>query len=74
MDADPCSRLHDAVALAEIDLYTDVLAAVSDADAPLTPEELDRVLGLLPPEPANPPRLRVSCTRSARRGTSELSI
>ncbi len=39
-------RLHDAVALDEIDLYSDVLSAVAAADRPLTDEELDAVLGL----------------------------
>jgi hypothetical protein len=39
-------RLHDAVALDEIDLYADVLSAVAAADAPLTDAELDAVLGL----------------------------
>jgi len=39
-------RLHDAVALDEIDLYADVLSAVATADGPLTDAELDAVLGL----------------------------
>jgi hypothetical protein len=39
-------RLHDAVALDEIDLYSDVLSAVAAADKPLTDDELDAVLGL----------------------------
>ncbi len=39
-------RLHDAVALDEIDLYSDVLSAVAAADRPLTDDELDAVLGL----------------------------
>src|SRR5215472_6463635 len=39
-------RLHDAVALDEIDLYADVLSAVAAADRPLTDDELDAVLGL----------------------------
>ncbi|TDQ55258.1 hypothetical protein [Actinorugispora endophytica] len=58
MDTGLDTRLHDDVALAEIDLYTDVLIAAGEADAPLTLEELDQVLGLLPPspEPAPPPR------------------
>jgi hypothetical protein len=40
------SRVHDRVALDEIDLYTDVLTAVAAADGPLSDEELDEVLGL----------------------------
>jgi hypothetical protein len=39
-------RLHDAVALDEIDLYAEVLSAVAAADKPLTDAELDAVLGL----------------------------
>lgn len=60
VDTNPCVPLHDAVALAEIDLYTDVLAAVSEADAPLTTEELDRVLGVRPRTTASPAPARVS--------------
>ena len=40
------SRVHDNVALAEIELYTDVLAAVAAADGPLPQSELDAALGL----------------------------
>ena len=39
-------RVHDAVALAEIDLYAEVLSAVAAVDRPLTDDELDAVLGL----------------------------
>jgi hypothetical protein len=39
-------RVHDAVALDEIDLYADVLSAVATADRPLTAAELDEVLGV----------------------------
>jgi hypothetical protein len=41
-------RLHDRVALDEIELYSEVLSAVAASDKPLTHEELDRVLGVLP--------------------------
>ena len=41
-------RVHDLVALDEIELYTEVLSAVAASDRPLTHEELDRVLGVLP--------------------------
>ena len=41
-------RVHDRVALDEIELYSEVLSAVAASDKPLTSEELDRVLGLLP--------------------------
>jgi hypothetical protein len=41
-------RVHDRVALDEIELYTDVLGAVAATDRPLTAEELDQVLGVRP--------------------------
>jgi hypothetical protein len=41
-------RLHDLVALAEIELYSEVLSAVATADRPLTVAELDAVLGVCP--------------------------
>ncbi len=41
-------RVPDYVALDEIDLYAEVLSAVAASDRPLTPEELDEVLGLHP--------------------------
>lgn len=41
-------RVHDRVALDEIDLYAEVLSAVAASDRPLTIAELDTVLGLLP--------------------------
>ena len=51
-------HLHDHVALDEIELYAEVLIAVADADRPLSPEEIDRVLGLsgAPAAPAGPAR------------------
>jgi hypothetical protein len=39
-------RVHDDVALDEIELYTDVLAAVAASDGPLRQSELDAALGL----------------------------
>jgi hypothetical protein len=39
-------RVHDSVALDEIELYTEVLSAVAASDHPLTPEEIDEVLGV----------------------------
>jgi hypothetical protein len=41
-------RVHDHVALDEIELYAEVLSAVAATDRPLTAEELDRVLGVRP--------------------------
>jgi len=39
-------RVHDRDALDEIELYAEVLTAVAAADRPLTPAELDQVLGI----------------------------
>jgi hypothetical protein len=39
-------RVHDLVALDEIELYAQVLTAVAAADRPLTPAELDEALGI----------------------------
>ena len=41
------ARLHDAVALEEIELYVDVVIAASAHERPLTAAELDEVLGLV---------------------------
>jgi hypothetical protein len=41
-------RVHDRVALDEIELYAEVLSAVAATDRPLTAEELDQVLGVRP--------------------------
>ena len=41
-------RVHDRVALDEIELYAEVLSAVAVADRRLTAEELDQVLGVRP--------------------------
>jgi hypothetical protein len=39
-------RVHDDVALDEIELYGEVLTAVAASDGPLTPTELDAALGV----------------------------
>ena len=39
-------RVHDSVALDEIELYAEVLSAVAASDHRLTLEELDEVLGV----------------------------
>jgi len=41
-------RLHDDVALDEIELYAEVLSAVAASDGPLSSSELDAVLGVCP--------------------------
>ena len=39
-------RVHDDVALGEIELYAEVLEAVAASDGPLTESELDEALGI----------------------------
>jgi len=39
-------RVHDRVALDEIELYAEVLSAVAASDRPLTAAELDQALGI----------------------------
>src|SRR6202042_3847436 len=39
-------RVHDDVALGEIELYTDVLTAVAASEGPLSQRELDEALGV----------------------------
>jgi len=41
-------RVHDRVALDEIELYSEVLSAVAVADRRLTAAEIDEVLGVRP--------------------------
>ncbi|MFC6880126.1 MULTISPECIES: hypothetical protein [Actinomadura] len=43
-------RVHDRVALDEIELYAEMLSAVADAERPLTITEIDMVLGVRPDE------------------------
>jgi hypothetical protein len=39
-------RVHDDVALGEIELYAEVLATVAASDGPLSKSELDEALGI----------------------------
>ena len=39
-------RVHDRVAMDEIEVYAEVLSAVAAADRPLTAAELDEALGI----------------------------
>lgn len=41
-------RVHDRVALDEIELYSEILSAVAEAERPLTMAEIDMALGLRP--------------------------
>jgi hypothetical protein len=50
-------RVHDRVALDEIELYSEVLSAVAASDRPLTAEELDHVLGVDLVRTARPSRV-----------------
>lgn len=70
-------RVHDAVALDEIDLVSDVLSAVAAVDRPLTDDEIDAVLGVRQPRGAAPgapartelkPAGQASGARGRRRG------
>ncbi|MEU9020382.1 hypothetical protein [Actinomadura sp. NPDC048394] len=66
-------RVHDRVALDEIELYAEVLSAAAAADGPLTAAEIDNVLGVRrgrPPKAGARPRTAVSAAqvyRQARR-------
>ena len=46
MRSDVDLRVHDLVALEEIELYAEVLSAVAVTDRRLTTQEIDQVLGL----------------------------
>jgi hypothetical protein len=41
-------RVHDDVAMDEIELYAEMLTAVAASDGPLSPTEIDTVLGVRP--------------------------
>jgi hypothetical protein len=41
-------RVHDRVALDEIELYAEILSAVAAADKPLSTAEIDLALGVRP--------------------------
>ena len=43
-------RVHDSVALAEIELYAELIIAAQRSDKPLSHEAIDAILGLRPPE------------------------
>ena len=63
-------RVHDRVALDEIELYAEVLGAVAASDRPLTDDEIDEVLGLLPIACLRPRR----CPPSADLPSADLSL
>jgi hypothetical protein len=45
----PDARVHDLVALDEIELCTELIIAASASDGPLSQEQIDAVLGLAHP-------------------------
>ncbi len=49
----PDVRVHDPLALAEIELYGELVIAATGSDGPLTREQIDEILGVGPaPGPA----------------------
>jgi hypothetical protein len=46
--------LEDQDLLVEVELTTNLIIAASEADGPLGQDEIDRILGILPPEQVDP--------------------
>ncbi|KWW97992.1 hypothetical protein C3Y87_18065 [Carbonactinospora thermoautotrophica] len=44
----PDLRVHDRVALDEIELYAELVIAASSSDGPLSQDEVDAILGVVP--------------------------
>ena len=44
------ASVHDRVALDEIELYAELIIAAQLSDKPLSPEAIDAILGVRPPE------------------------
>jgi hypothetical protein len=44
----PDHRVHDAVALDEIELYGNLMIAASESDGPLSQDQIDEILGVKP--------------------------
>jgi hypothetical protein len=42
----PDARVHDPVALDEIELYGNLMIAASETDGPLSQERIDEILGI----------------------------
>ena len=66
------SRIHDSVALEEIELYGDLMIAASQSTRTLTRVEIDEVLGVTPQGPQAPGRSheRQGSTRAAAQPTT----
>ncbi len=43
--------LEDVDLLGEVELTTNLIIAASESDGHLSPEEIDRILGVAPPQP-----------------------
>ncbi|MGI5119827.1 hypothetical protein ACQEU5_09895 [Marinactinospora thermotolerans] len=78
MNSNLDTRLHDHVALAEIELYSELLTAVAATEGRLSTEQIDAVLGVLPqrragdsdahvPLSPEPRRRRGRCPQRSRR-------
>ncbi|KWX03080.1 hypothetical protein LI90_4130 [Carbonactinospora thermoautotrophica] len=48
MFSGPDLRVHDRVALDEIELYAELVIAASSSDGPLSQDEVDAILGVVP--------------------------
>ncbi len=42
----PDTRVHDPMAMAEIEMYGELVIAASSSDGPLPPEQIDAILGV----------------------------
>ena len=42
----PDARIHDAVALDEIELYGNLMIAAAESDGPLSQDQIDEILGV----------------------------
>lgn len=63
------ARVHDHVALDEIELYGELMIAASKSEGPLTVAEIDAILGVVAPhvgEPVSRSRRRHDRARAAR--------
>ncbi|HEX2499627.1 MAG: hypothetical protein ACRDWG_15655 [Actinomycetes bacterium] len=65
------ARVHDHVALDEIELYGELMIAASKSEGPLTVAEIDAILGVVAPrgsEPVARAHRRHERARAARAG------
>jgi len=50
----PDARVHDHVALDEIELYGELMIAASHSDGPLSTDQIDAILGVCPGDHREP--------------------